>query len=160
MGTEFKFFEIDEHRLDSEWVRQPAVYYRYAVKLADARTAYEQAKAARDVTVAELDREIRTHPEVYGVAKITEGVVEKTVLLQPEYQKAIAEVIDAKHQMDMLQAAVDTLEHRKRALENLVSLHGQNYFSTPRAPHGTEEEMDEAVKRHTRKKGKRATNDS
>lgn len=133
MAEKSEFFDLDMHRLDEEWLRQPRLYHDYAVKLADARATWERAKAAREVVQAELDRDARRSPSLFGLDKVTEPAVEKAVLLHKRYQKANEEVIIAKHEMDVLQAAVDTLEHKKKALENMVSLHGRDYFAVPRA---------------------------
>ena len=43
-------------------------------------------------------------------------------------------MISTKHKVDVLQVVVDALDHRKKALENLVTLHGMSYFASPKAP--------------------------
>ena len=50
-------FHLDQHRLDEEWLAQPGLYFDYAMKLADAKETYEQAKANRDLV------ELRTKPK-------------------------------------------------------------------------------------------------
>ena len=144
------FFRIDQNRLDAEWLKQPQLYYEYAVILADAKEALGRARAKREVVVAEIDKDVRLRPEKYGVEKITEGVVEKTVILQERYQVANKGVIGAKHDVDIAQAAVDTLDHRKRALQDLVQLRMANYFSEPRMK-GGKEQMDEERMRQRRR---------
>lgn len=134
--NDFSLFDLDQHRLDAEWVNQPKAYYEQALLLADARKVLEQAKAERDVVDAELDKDIRLHPTKYKLEKLTEPVIANTVLLQKEHQKAGTLVIGAKHAVDVLQAAVDALDHRKKALENLVHLFLSNYWSEPREPKG------------------------
>jgi len=131
---EFDFFNIDQNTLDTEWVAQPKVFYEYAIKLADARRDLEQSKAALDVVRAELDSKIRINPDSFGVLKVTETVISNTIITQTGYQDSLDDMLTAKHNVDILQAAVNALDHRKSALERLVSLHGQNYFSTPKAP--------------------------
>jgi hypothetical protein len=53
---------------------------------------------------------------------------------------------------------VAALDHRKKALENLVYLHGQSYFSAPTAPRGMKDRMDEVEKASVRGKARRALN--
>lgn len=125
------FFDIDIHRLHEEWQEQPRRFRKYATKLAHARKKFEKAKAVRDVVEAELDREIRTDPQSHGIDKITESCVAKAIVLNKRYQNANSDVIDCKHEMDILQAAVDALDHRKKALENEVSLRLADYFADP-----------------------------
>lgn len=137
---EVSVFDLDASRLDTEWLEQPKIYHEYALALADAKADFERAKNIRDLIYAELDRDIRLDPSSFSVTTgsrgITEGAIEKTVLLQPEHQKAVEAVILAKHKVDRLTADVDALDHRKRALESLVQLEARDYFSAPRAPVG------------------------
>lgn len=127
-------FEIDKLRLDEECCTQPKLYYEYAQLLADARNAWERAKAARDLTEADLDRQVRADPARFGVEKLTESVVRSTVLCQATYNDAHGKVLDAKHEVDQLSAIVDALEHRKKSLENLVYLHQSSYYAEPKLP--------------------------
>lgn len=125
------FFNIDRDRLDVAWLNQPALYFDYAIKLADARREHDEAKATLDVVKAELDMKIRTAPERYNVAKVTETAVAAAILQHRSYQTALEEVGEAKHTMDVYAATTAALEHRKAALQALVQLHGQNYFAKP-----------------------------
>lgn len=148
------FFELDPNRLDEEWCNQPRLYHAYATKLAHARKTHEEAKASRDIVSAEIEMDVRKNPEKYGLAKITEESVKKAVTLSSRYALANQEVIETRHDMDVVQAAVDTLDHRKKALENLVQLWSQNYFSEPKKPklsQEKQEELDEKIKRQTRR---------
>jgi len=131
MGTE-SFTQIDESQLDQEWLRQPALFHKYAIKLAQAKADLAEAKAELDVTCSEVSLAIRQNPGKFGLTKLTDKGVEAATLLQREYVLALREVNRQKYRVDVYQAAVDSLEHRKRALENLVTLHGQDYFATPR----------------------------
>lgn len=139
------FFALDENRLDYEWVNQPRLYYQYANQLADAKDSYERAKAAQELVAAEMDHRIRSAPEQYGVSKITEGVVEKTILMQQPYLNAQRHTLEAKHNMDVAQVAVITLDHRKKALEGLVQLRLANYFSEPRVKGDTGQEISKRM---------------
>lgn len=144
-NVEVPLFDLDPARLDEHWTAHSREYHRYAQRLADARAEWERAKADRDVVQAELDRAVRRDPASYGVEKVTETVVERTILIQRGYQKAHDRVIEAKHTMDVLQATVDALEHRKRALEKLVELFLSDYWSQPRAKGEGGRRMGEVV---------------
>lgn len=145
--SEFDHFDLDPNRLDEEWVSQPRLFWEAARKLADARADYERAKAAREVEKAELDRAIRRDPEDFGMNKITEGAIEQVILLQKTYKRANEEVIKAKHTVDIFEADVRTLEHRKSALEALVKLRLEEYYSDPRPPKGGREVVEEMERR-------------
>jgi len=131
---EFDFFDIDITRLDEEWLNQPKIFFKYASKLADAQRRESQARAEREIVKAEVDLEVREHLKKYKIdkVKLTEAVIIGIVMKQPTYQKAQKERLRRKHKTDILQAAVNALNHRRSALERLVALHGQNYFSTPK----------------------------
>lgn len=141
---EFNFFEPDLNRLEEEWVRQPKYYFLYAEKLANARSRFDQAKATRDIVVSEADRDIRKSPAVYGIEKITEDVVKRATVLVAKVQEAEREVLRRKHRMDVLQAVVDALDHRKTSLSKLVDLWLANYFATPASKTASRERLQQA----------------
>ena len=153
-NTEPGLFDLDVNRLDEEWVRQPALYHEHAMILADARQSHEQKKAELEVLAAEIDRDVRTRPSAFGLEKITEAVVANTVLIQPPYRLLQKEVIEAKHNVAIAESAVAALDHRKKALENLVQLRLSDYFSEPRAKGPAREVMNEDRKRRIRSKGR------
>jgi hypothetical protein len=47
------------------------------------------------------------------------------------------------------------MEHRKKALENLVHLHLANYYSSPKAPNEDKEKVQEMTKKVVRSKGRK-----
>ncbi len=147
-SEKFGFFNIDPDQLDVEWLRQPKLFYDYAILAAESRTTLEQAKAEFELVCAELDSEIRSDPEKFGVTKLTEGMVKNIIITQPEYQQAQKKVLKTRSEYENLQAILSALDHRKRALENLVDLHGQNYFATPMAK-GTGREVVQEIETRT-----------
>jgi len=151
-------FGIDKNLLDDEWLNQPKLYFNWAVQLEDARAELDSIKAEFDVVQADLDLDIRANPDKYGElpkdavekGKITEKMVAASLVMQPEYKNAQQAVFTAKHRVGVLQAAVNALDHRKRALEKLVDLHGQKYFATPRASEDSRDAMGEVERRSVR----------
>lgn len=148
-------FEIDQNRLDEEWVNQPKLFFRYAKKLADTKQNLDNVKNYLNITHAEISKNIRDNPEKFDLAKVTEKAIESLIPLQKTHNFALLKLNEAKHEVDIYQAAVTALEHRKVALQNLVSLHGQNYFSTPIAKGDNKEAMEEIEKKAIRSKRKR-----
>lgn len=145
------FFEIDKNQLDLEWQRQPGLFHKYATQLADAKREFEQAKTATDVAAANADSIIRETPAKFGIEKVTEAAVKAAVVSHPGYARAVAKMHEARHAVDILQAAVTTLDHRKKALENLVDLRLADYFSEPRARGNAAADMAARVERRTRR---------
>jgi hypothetical protein len=142
--------DIDRYRLDDEWIGQAKQYLTHSEKLAEARLWFDTAKTELDLIKAELDQKIRDDPVQFGLPKVTETAVQNAVLLQPEHKAAAEKLNRSRYEMGVIQAAVDALEHRKRALENLVQLHGMQYFAEPKAPPEMKEEIDHAQKRKIR----------
>lgn len=152
-----EFLEVDQHALDLAWLDQPKLYHRYAVKLADARLEHASAKAALDVIEAELARDIRASPLNFGLeGRPTVDAVQGTVLLQKRYRQGLERLNSAKHAVDVLDAAIWALDHRKKSLENLVQLFLADYFSPPRAKRSENGSgLDDYEKGAIRRKGQR-----
>ena len=146
-----ELLEIDEMRLDQEWKDHSDRFAYFGQKQAESRSEWEQAKAKLEVVKAELDLAIRKNPENYGLPKVTESVIASAIVTQPSYQETQQAVIEAKHAMDVYAVAVEAFEHRKKSLENLVSLHLSNYYAAPKAPAGKQEEVDEMRKKSIRR---------
>jgi hypothetical protein len=125
-------FDLDRHRLDEEWLLQPRLRREWGEKLAEARKEHDRAKANLNVVEAEIELSIRKNPSHFDLEKVTEGAVKATVLVQPEYQKAVEASLVAKHNVDVIQAYLDAIDDRKRTLENLVQLWLADYYAEPR----------------------------
>lgn len=133
---------IDPDQLDTEWLEQPRLMIKYAKAATQAKAELDHAKEAVEVTKANLDKNIRSYPEKYDISKITETVVQNTILLQDEYQEASQTSIEARHEFEMARYAVQAIQDRKEALENLVKLYGQQYFAGPSAPRDISKEWE------------------
>ena len=138
---------IDEDALDVEWLDQPALFLKYSRHSTLLEKEKDESKERLEFVKAELDRKIRLNPEKFGVEKITDKVVENTIILQPEYKQASEQFIQAKFEWMTARGAVDAYNQRKEALENLARLHGQNYFAGPKVPRNIHEEREAKQKK-------------
>lgn len=145
LGSEQMEFrvEVDPNELDREWLEQPSLYFQYASFAADARKEWEVHKNYLELVKAEVDGRIREESE----KKPSEAAIDKMVVRSPEYQAQQARVNEARHKMDVVNAAVSALDHRKTALTKLVDLFLANYFSKPKSPEGHREEVEEMERR-------------
>jgi len=148
------FLDIDEHRLDEEWIGQAKLYGRWARNAASARRKMDEAKADLELVQAELDLEVRSNPEKFDLSKVTENVVKSAILQDTRYVGAQKKVNDARYDYDVAQAAVSALEHRKYALQNLVSLFLSSYYAEPKSPKGRKDEVEEMTKQNVRRRGR------
>lgn len=134
--------EIDELRLDKEWSEHSQQVLNCGIEVAECQLRYDTAESDLKLVDAKLDRMIREDPSHYGISKITEGVVTNTIIIQNEHYHADKEVNDAKYALNMAKAVSNSLEHRKRALTNLVELWLREYYSDTR-PKGMTEAGEE-----------------
>lgn len=147
---------IDLNELDTEWVNQPGLYYKAARDFADTKADLEEEKNNLNLIHAEIGNDVREDPTAYAIVKPTEKAIEAAILTSDSYQKALKILNTKKHAVDIASAWVTALDHRKRALENTVKLHGQEYFSKPQA---AQEDAEEMTKRAARTKTKRRKRD-
>jgi hypothetical protein len=147
---------INHNALDVEWLQQPMFFYEISCELAEVRQELERAKLAFDVAEAEIAKDVRENPENYGVSKVTNDSVKEAVSSSDRRCKELKRLMRKKHEVEVLQAGVSSVEQRKRALECLVTLHGQQYFSSPKEPRDLNTEyLAETGKRRARTRKKR-----
>jgi len=133
---------IDESALDVEWLQQARLMMQYGRYCSECKLEMDKAKEHLEVTKAELDKDIRANPDSFDLTKITEGVVSNTIILQPEHQEALDAYLNTKYEFDMALNAVRAIDQKKAALENLVRLHGQQYFAGPSVPRDLSKEWE------------------
>lgn len=139
---------IDESALDVECLEQASLMMRYTRELAKAEKEVARLNEKLKVTAATLDKDIRQNPNDYKIdVKITEAVVMNAIISNEEYGEVKAELIEAQYEAKMLEGAVTAIKQRKDMLQELVRLHGQNYFAGPSIPRDL---SAEAQQRHTK----------
>lgn len=137
---------IDTTALDVEWHGQAELMMKYTKKSSSLKLELDRAKEALEYIKAELAKNIRSNPDDYEVDKVTDKVVDATILLQPEYIEANDAYIMAKFEADVAQGAVRAIEQKKDALEQLVKLLGLSYFAGPRIPRELSYEVQQKEK--------------
>jgi hypothetical protein len=138
---------IDNSALDVEWLEQAALFMKYARHSAQTMRDLDEAKQALDVVKAELDLDIREHPEEHNVSKVTEGAIQSAIILSEKYKKSFKVYLESKFENDMASKAINAMNQRKEALENLVRLHSQSYFAGPKIPRDLAWERDQKQKK-------------
>lgn len=145
---------IDRNRLDDEWVDHPAMYHYWACHAAEAQIRYDETKSKLDLIKAELDDDIRTDPQAYGVKKVTEKAIENAILIQPSYKSVLKKMHQARHDLEIARANLNSLEHKKRALSLLTELWIRDYYSDP-AIRPLTEDGENFAKQTVRSRGRR-----
>ena len=144
--------KIDLLRLEEHWMEQPQLMWEYGEKLAEARYELDTAKANLEKTSSSIELLIRKAPEKFGIAKATEGAIRSLVVQQTEYQEAQERVFKAQKRYEKIKQFLAALEQRKQALENLVRLHGQQYFALPSVKEVDVRELNKVIARKKVKK--------
>lgn len=138
---------IDPGNLDVEVVRQADVFFKWAERSIEAKAHADALEFKLDVLEAKLQMRCRDDPDAFGVKNVTETAIKSAVLASDKYGAAYREWNKAKAAASLLSSAVSAMEQRKRMLELLVTLHGQQYFAGPSVPRDLVAEWQEHQKR-------------
>lgn len=137
---------IDENALDLEWLSQPLLMLKYTEAAASARREVDRVKELLAVERAGIDKKIRKDPDKYDIEKITESVISNTIIMQKSYKDIQTDVIEAQYEYQMMQGAVQAVDQRKQALENMSKLLGLQYFAGPKIPRDLSYEVQQEQK--------------
>lgn len=154
---EFDIFDIDLTMLDKEWMEHSKLFFRFSLKVTKAARKVAEAKAELDLVCSGLASKMRMSPKKYGLgSKATEAAIKSKIPSRKKYKKYFDKLNDTIENHSTLQNVVTALDHRRRGLERLVQLHGQNYFSEPK-PLDERSRMiaDKIVKQSVRTAGRR-----
>lgn len=140
---------INKYKLDEECLSHASRYAYWAeayslakMELMKAKDEMAYVKAQRSVTLRNL--------YVEAGEKCTEGRLDASVELDPEYRDAKAKVLKANEVAEKLEVAVRSMEVRRAQLDNLVKLYCAGYFSTVSNNPNKKDSVDE-VSRDIRK---------
>ena len=120
---------IDQHALDEELVRQPALVQEIGEMYARALALRDTCKAAAEEVFASVDSELRKD-HVRNKVSFTEASIKAEIAGSKEYLDAWALYLDHKNRADEINATVQAYDSRDRALGNLVKLYVAGYWST------------------------------
>lgn len=148
---------INPLQLEVEWTAHPSVYGYWAEQLVEAQAEYDELKTKCDIVKATVDQEVRENPSAFSVDKVTVDTVNSATTLDPRMQAAITRMNAAKKKTGLCKAAVDALEHKKRALTVLAELWIKDYYSElgmPKTEHLTEEDKKAIRSRGRARRGR------
>jgi len=144
-----KDIKIDESALDVEWLGHAGLAIKWGKALADKEKELALAEEDFEVFKAELTDYVNNNTEEAlgkGV-KPTVNNVESFIIQDKKYRERKKTIIDLKHEVSILKvASIQVSTARKSALENLVKLHGQNYFAGPSMPRDLSYEVQQKEK--------------
>ena len=143
-----KDVQIDVNDLENEWVQQSALYLYYGEAHAEAVDTRDRQKQNLELMQAKLDIEYRKEwDQRFPDTKMTENGIKAVILQDMYYKKALNLYNNANHNVNLMLVAKTALDHKKKGLENLVSLKISGFYSAPKPP--TQKQGNETHKNHT-----------
>lgn len=128
-----KDIKIDPHNLEEMWLHQPSLMMEYNDLYAVAVFERDELKVKLEYTTAKLDSEIRKDYKKFDFAsKPTESAIKNTIVFQKQYVSVVKKMLLAAKQANLMAGVRTSFEHRKKALENLVTLKVTGFYSEPR----------------------------
>lgn len=127
-----KELEIDLERLEENLTDQPQLVMKYGELWAEKTAERDRAKENLSVIEAELDGYARANWVDISDTKMTEKSILGYVLNEDKRKSAMEELISLTEETNILSVAKVAFEHRKKALEGLVSLFIANYYADPK----------------------------
>lgn len=118
--------------LENEWLEQPSLYLHYAELHADAIQQRDETKQELELEQAKLDEYYRDNWTKYSESRMTEAGVRAKILQDKRFHTVQKSLNKANHDVNVLLSAKTAFEHRKKALENLVSLLITGFHSEPK----------------------------
>ncbi len=139
--------EIQKLVLDDEWCEFPQTYEGWLQILEEYRQKLREAETEMELVEAQIKTKIRK-----SAVKITEASVKERMILHPEYQRMTKEINRTKRRVGILDAFCKGLDAKRKGMEKLVDLHGQQFWSKPRSKN--KDDQDDLEKQYVRKRFK------
>lgn len=120
---------IHVESLHEDCAEHPSLYAEVAVLAARLKAEVSLAKLRLDTLKAKISTDIRSHPEIFELDKVTENAIAAKVCEQEDVKKAEESVRRCQKQYDLVQAFVSAFEHRRSMLNNEVALYQGEYWA-------------------------------
>lgn len=139
-----KDIEIDPDALDLEWLNQAPLSMKYVKHFAQCRKRLTLAEEKIKVIRAELIKRANSDPKRFcNKDKPNAADIEAYYRNHKLHKEAKEEWVEAQYEYTMAEGAKNEFSFtRKASLENLVKLHGQQYFAGPSVPYEINREWE------------------
>jgi len=122
--------KLDIMSLDTACLEQASLYEEMGESWAEAVAERDRVKERLTAKRAEIDEDVRKHPEKYNSGdKITETWIGNKVSQDAEVVTLNDELITCQYNVNMLSTGKESIEHRGNALRFLIELYKGNYFA-------------------------------
>jgi len=147
-----KALEIDLERLEENLIEQAQLIMECGELWAEKTAERDRAKENLAVVEAELDGYARANWPDIADTKMTEKSILGYVLNEDKRKNAMEELINLTEETNILSVAKVAFEHRKKALEGLVSLFIANYYADPKIAKRDIDEVKASERKETQQK--------
>jgi len=148
-----KDVEIDETALDVECLEQPILAMKYIRNAVWMRKQERRASEIVKTTRSDLINEVNEDPQgTVEKAKPNAADIEAYYRRSKKYKQAKEDWIEAVYEADYAELAQKEISYgRKQSLENLITLHGQQYFAGPKIPRDLSQAKEDRQKQSNQK---------
>lgn len=123
-------FVINERDLGGELLKQASLARQAGRDVAEARHAFNQAKARLAVIEAKLKLRVKTVPEKFGLPdNPTIEDIKAAMIAHPDHQNATRELHEAQYVLDIAKADNTAMIDRRKGLQEKVELLKIEYYS-------------------------------
>lgn len=147
--------KINKYKLDEECLTHASTYNRYAEMVTKTKTELTKAKDKLSLITAQRNIAIREEIAKSG-SKVTEKMIESYLESDEEVLNAKKEVREIEEVNATFNAMLDSFDHRKSELDNLVKLYCAGYYSVVGNKKETSTETTEKdIRKNLNKKAKK-----
>jgi hypothetical protein len=131
-----------------EWLEQAELATSYGRHVAELRREVNRLEEQKKITRSELIQEANEDPQgTIGKDKPNAADIEAYYRRSKKYQEVVDDLNEAQYELELAEVAKNEIAFtRKAALENLVRLHGQQYFAGPSVPRDLSKERQQQAK--------------
>lgn len=137
---------IDRNRLEVIAEEHASLFFDSAIELEQAKERMAEAESRLSVAEAELFVQIKKDPLAYNLETASDKVAESIAKGDPSLQALKAEVVELKKEVAIRSRFIESLNHRKSMINDLVTLHGQSYFAKPKELPATAQAQKQAAR--------------
>lgn len=119
---------IDKDALDEALIQQPDLIYRVSKTIVERVSQRDAAKQDHNEAEALADAEVRRDAQI-AEEKVTADAVKSAVRLHKDVIRAADKLAELTYRVNQWGALKEAFVARGHALRDLVSLHGNNYWS-------------------------------
>lgn len=145
--------KIDEQALDVEWLEQGELALKYAKHASEMEKEAARAEERVKTIRSELINEVNADSDgTIGKSKPNAADIEAYYRTRQRYKEAKDDAVEKRNEADFAELARrEVSTTRRKALEQLVNLHGQMYFAGPSVPRDLTQQKEEKQKQANQK---------